>query len=137
MTSLRRPSGSTIARAGVLLIFALTVSVLAVGMFIQVELQPIDGRLGLPQRLDFPLCGCSYQLGNEEHWTKAEIGAQVAPGYEPYILEPTIGKIPLADVLTKCPLVPMVGGHGSVAPTVIWLQVGPDDYWTYALEGGP
>ncbi len=74
--------------------------------------------------------------GNEEHSTKAGLGARVAPD-EPYILEPTIGKIPLVDVLTKCPLVQMVGIRGSVALTVIWLQVGPDDYWTYALEGGP
>lgn len=134
---LSRPRRSTIAAAGVVLVFLLCVSGLAIGLFIQLELHPIDGRLGLPQRLDFPLCGRSYQLGNGDHGTKSKIDAGMARGYEPYILEPTVGQIPLVDLLTKCPLVPMIGGHGSVAHTVVWLQVGLDDYVAYELEGGP
>lgn len=132
-----RPRRSTIAAAAVVLVFVLCVSGLAVGLFIQTELRPIDGRFGLPQQLDFPFCGRSYQLGNGSHMTKSQMDAEMTPGYQAYILEPSVGQIPLVDVFTKCPRVPMVGGHGSVAQTVGFLQVGPDDYAVYVLEGGP
>lgn len=132
----RGPRRSTIAAAGMVLALVLCVSSLAIGLFIEFKLRPIDGRLGLPQRLDF-LCGRSYHLGNGDHITKSQIDSGMTPGYEPYILEPTLGQIPLVDVFTKCPTVPMVGGRGSVTYTLVWLQVGSDDYVTYALEGGP
>ena len=54
------------------------------------------------------------------------------PDEEGVILEPTIGKIPLLGLLTTCPRY-----KGEFAPTGIWLQIGPDEYVAYTLEGGP
>jgi hypothetical protein len=64
------------------------------------------------------------------------IDTSISPGFgEPYILRPTIGDVPLLDLLRECPFYQLPGG--MVRSTVIWLQVGPNDYVSYSLEGGP
>ena len=56
-----------------------------------------------------------------------------------FMAEPMIGRIPLVDLIMKCPEYSTPGAHGSVTvfATVIWLHVGPDEYVPYSLEGGP
>jgi hypothetical protein len=132
-----RPRRTTVAATAAVLIFVLCVSVLATGLFVQLELRPIDGRFGQPQALLFPLCGRSYLLGNGDHWTRTQIDEGMSPGYEPDILEPSFGQIPLLDLFRRCPEHPIPGGHGMATAVEVWLKVGPDDYVGYGLEGGP
>jgi hypothetical protein len=133
----KRPRRTTVAAASVVLVVVVCLSVISFGLFIQLRLEPIDGRFGTPQRLPFPLWGRSYVPGNTSHWTKDQIQAAIVPGFKPVILEPTIGQIPLVDIFTKCPVYHFPGVNGNVFATAVWLHIGPDDYIIYSLEGGP
>ena len=126
-----RPRRGDMLAGAVVLFVAFCVLVTATTFFIEHELRPTGSFFGVPGRLDFPLCGRSYLLGQGDDWTMARIGGPTTPGYGPPILEPTIGKIPLLG-LFSCPMT-----RDGFYYTVIWLHVGPDDYKAYALEGGP
>jgi hypothetical protein len=117
-----RPKRSDLAAAAVVLIAILAVSLVVTGLFIQITLKPTDGHFGAPEYLVFPFCGHSYTLVDSTEQTSA-----VAPGY---VIEPTVGKVPVFSLLT-CP---MVGG--SYAGHV-WLHVGTDKYVQYLLDGYP
>jgi hypothetical protein len=134
-----RPRRSTVAAAAVVLVFLLCGTVVVTGFYIETQLQPTDGHLGTPLYLKFPLCGRSYMLAAGQTATKAQIDAAMPAGFEPFVLEPTIGRIPLFDLVLKCPEYSTPGAHGSVTvfATVIWLHVAPDEYVGYSLEGGP
>jgi len=109
-----------------------SVFVIGTGIFIQNKLKPTDGRFGVPQYLVFPMCGRSYMLSPNAYSTMARADANISPGSGSFILEPTIGKIPLTDLFTRCPMT-----RDGFYYTVVWLQVGPDTYAEYVLEGGP
>jgi hypothetical protein len=119
----RRPKRSDIAAGAVVLAFALAVCVVATGLFIQISLKPTDGRFGVPQYLAFPFCGHGYTLVDS-----TEMKSDVQPGF---VVEPTVGKIPLLSLLT-CPK----EADGSYAGHV-WLHVGQDKYVEYLLNGYP
>jgi hypothetical protein len=125
----RRPKRSDIAASFAVVLLVLSIAVIGTGFFIQHDLRPTDGPLGLPGRLAFPLCGRSYLLSNPPEQTLQGPAAPVAHGA--FVVEPTIGKVPLFSLLT-CPK-----GPDGFYYTVIWLHVGPDTYASYSLEGGP
>jgi hypothetical protein len=120
----RRPRGKDIAAGAVVLLFVISILVVGTGFFIAHELQPTDGRFGVPQYLVFPLCGRDYHISN-----LPEVNAPAVDGA--FVVEPTIGSIPLLSLLT-CPK-----NSNGLTYTVIWLHVGPDEFASYALEGGP
>jgi hypothetical protein len=125
----RRPKRQNVAAAIVVLLLAASIAVMGTGFFIEHDLRPTDGAFGLPGRLAFPLCGRSYLLSNLPDQTFR--GAAAWAAAKPFVVEPTIGKVPLFSLLT-CPMSP-----DGFYYTVIWLHVGPDTYASYALEGGP
>jgi hypothetical protein len=123
----RRPRRSDIAAGAVVLLLVLSICVVGTGLFIENKLQPSDGRFGLPRMLTFPLCGASYHLS---------VGGQApkpSAGDGSFIVEPTIGQIPLVELFTRCPR----WGAAGFRYTVIYLHDGPDSYSVYELEGGP
>jgi hypothetical protein len=125
-----RPKGKDLAAGAVVLAFLMAVCILGAGIFIAHSLKPTDGRFGVPQYLVFPFCGRSYMLGADtapQTFTRADASA----GAGAFVVEPTIGSIPLLSLLT-CPRSP-----SGLTYTVIWLHVGTDAYVEYALEGGP
>ena len=129
----KRLRRADIAAAGVVLLFLASICVVGAGIFIENELKPTDGRLGVPQYLFFPFCGRSYMLSDAPPYTTiTRIDADIAPGFKPFVLEPTIGQIPLVDLLTGCPM-----NQDGFYATGIWLHVGGDEYASYSLEGGP
>jgi hypothetical protein len=111
----------------VVLLLIVCVSVVGLGFFIQHELQPSDGRFGLPQYLAFPFCGADY------HLSLGGKAPKPSAGDGSFVLEPTIGQVPLVEVLTRCPR----WGAAGFRYTVIYLHDGPDSYAVYELEGGP
>ena len=125
----RRPKRSDVAATIAVLLVVASIVVMGTGFFIEHELRPTDGAFGLPGRLDFPLCGRSYLLSNLPEQT-FQGGSAGAAGM-PFVVEPTVGKVPLLSLLT-CPKSP-----DGFYYTVIWLHVGPDTYASYSLEGGP
>jgi hypothetical protein len=127
----RRPRRADVAAAGVVALFLACVCVIGLGLFIQHSLRPIGSPFGLPGQLSFPLCGRDYQLSTLDTMTKVQVEGGITSGYEPFVLEPTVGKIPLFD-LFRCPM-----NKDGFYDTVIWLHVGADEYQAYALEGGP
>ena len=119
--TLSPPRGKDIAAATVVLLFIFSVGMVGAAIFTEVKLQPIDGRAGVPQLLNFPWCGRTFQLTQAGGWTLARVEDQQTL-HGPTILEPTIGKIPLAALFTSCP-----------DDLLIWLHVGSDDYAEYEL----
>jgi hypothetical protein len=125
----RRPRRSDVAATMAVVVLVASIVVMGAGFFIVHDLRPTDGPFGLPGRLAFPLCGRSYLLSNLPEQTLQGPAAPAARGA--FVVEPTIGKVPLFSLLT-CPK-----GPDGFYFTVIWLHVGPDTYASYALEGGP
>jgi hypothetical protein len=126
----RRPSRQDVFAAGMVVLVVVSLSALAGVFYIETQFRPEGSLFGRPTRI--PACGRSY-LGPGRGWTRAEMEAAITPGYEPVVLEPTIGEVPL---------IPWVDhrrfGSGLVTcDTVIFLHVRPDFYVGYAIEGGP
>jgi hypothetical protein len=118
----RRPRRSDFAAAAVVLAAILVVSFVGMALFIQVSLKPTDGHFGAPEYLVFPFCGHSYTIVDSVEQTST-----VAPGY---VIEPTLGNVPVLSLLT-CPTV-----AGSY-PGYVYLHVGADKYVGYLLDGYP
>ena len=122
--SLRPRREDLVAASLVLLLFAGVVMI--GGLFlIETQFRPEGSAFGLPTRI--PTCGRSFirDAADVRVFTRAEIEAQMTPGYSPTVLEPAIGEIPLL-----APFEP----HCDV---LIFLHVGPDAYVGYELQGGP
>jgi len=113
------------------LVLLLVVSLLALAgvVYIETQFRPEGSLFGRPTRI--PACGRSY-LGPGRAWTRAAMEASITPGFEPTVLEPTIGDLPLIPWVDQRRI-----EAGLVCDTVIYLHVRPDLYVSYALEGGP
>lgn len=125
-----RPVGSNLLPAGVVALFLVSLVIVGVVAIIETQYRPQGSLLGRPTRI--PACGRSY-LGPGRTFTRAEVDADITPGYRPAILEPVIGEVPLGGTVSKLTL----ESGDQVCDTLIFLQVGPDAFASYALEGGP
>lgn len=127
---LRRPRREDVFAASVVLLLAVCLGAVAGVFYIATQFKSEGSLFGRPTRI--PACGRSY-LGPGRTWSRAEIDAAIAPGFEPVVLEPTIGQIPLLQDGHPT----QSGSPVGFCATVVFLHVGADRYVGYALEGGP
>jgi hypothetical protein len=126
----RRPSRQDVFAASLVLLLVMSFFALAGLLYIVTQFRPEGSLFGRPTRI--PACGRSY-LGPGRTWTRTEMEAAITPGYEPVVLEPTIGEVPLIPLVDQRRF-----GSGLVTcDTLIFLYVRPDFYVGYAIEGGP
>jgi hypothetical protein len=124
-----RPRRQDRFAASLVAVFVTTVIVLSGLLYIEIQFRPEGSLFGRPSRI--PACNRSY-LGPGRGVTRAEIEAGLKPGFEPTVLEPTIGEVPLAPWVDQRSI-----EAGQVCDTVIYLHLRPDLYVPYGLEGGP
>ena len=125
----RRPSRKDLFAASLVVVFVASLVALAGMFYIEIQFRPEHSLFGRPTRI--PACNRSY-LGPGRGETRAEMEADIPPGFEPTVLEPTVGEVPLVPWVDQRRI-----EAGLVCDTVIYLHVRSDLYLTYALEGGP
>lgn len=126
----RRPRREDVFAASLVLLLVVSLLAVAGAFYIATQFRPEGSLFGRPTRI--PACGRSY-LGPGRAWTRAEVEAAITPGFEPVVLEPTIGDVPLIPWVDQR----RISSGLVVCDTVIYLHVRPDLYANYALEGGP
>lgn len=115
-------------------LFAVLLGLVAFASLVVTErvFEPAGGPFGVPQRI--VTCGRSYR-GGSLTVSRAQIATATNPGQSPVILEPLLGDLPLTAPF-ESHRVKLPSGD-TVCDTVIYLQIGPDAYVSYGLEGGP
>ena len=90
---------------------------------IESQFEPQGSLFGLPSLIR--TCGRDYR-GPGMVFTRAEMDAAITAGFEPVVLEPTIGSIPLGAPFRRA---------RDPCDAVVFLQTGPDEFVGYSLLG--
>lgn len=133
MSGLRvhRPRHQDVVAGIVVLVAAVSLSVMGGFVFLETQLEPVGGAFGIPTRI--PLCGRQFETTPDtaRRYSMAEIEATIEPGCRPIVLEPTIGDLPVLGLFESHPYPPGM----AACDTLIFLHVGPDSYLSYGLAG--